>query len=135
MAMSNKEVEEMLVSVSYMQDLLHSIFSDASDAYVVLSNHDGDTKYILSLNYLSMSYQSYLEMRRVYHNNQLEHYEIDPFFRAYDDFKFQLKQIITEKDNNTSWLLSQYTTLSECKNSVAIFLENWIKSTQKSREK
>jgi hypothetical protein len=135
MAMSNKEVEEMLYAVSYMQDLLHSTFSDASDAYEVLSSHEGDTKYILSLNYLSMSHQSYLEMRKVYHTNQLEHYEIDPFFRAYDDFKFQLKQIITDKDTNSSWLMSQYNALTECKNSVDEFLGNWIRSTQDSRSK
>jgi hypothetical protein len=131
MVMGRKETEDMVFAVSYMQDLMVKTFSDASDAYEVLSSeHDKAIKYSLSLNYLSMSYQSFLEMRRVYHQYHLEHNEIEVFFSDYEDFKLQLKEVITHKDTNTSWLTSKYNNLVEKKKSVNEFITNFIKSTR-----
>lgn len=99
---------------------------------MVLSNYEGDLKYSLSLNYLSMSNQCYLEMKRVYRFNRLNHYEIEPFFRDYEEFKLQLKQVITEeKDDNTSFLSSSYDTFTKSKKSDNEFLSNWIKTSIK----
>lgn len=128
--MIKKEVEEMVFNAGYLKDLLLRTFSDATDAYDVLFNYDDDIKYVLSLNLLSMSYQTFLEMQRVYHQNGLEHYEIDPFFSDYQNFKFQLKQVITQRDTNTSWLTAQYNTLVESKKSIIEFIDNFIKSSR-----
>ena len=88
--MSVKESEDLLYNASYLQEKIHSAYVDAIEAYDVLEKHDTEVRYQLSLDYLSMSFQSYLEAKRVYFEAKMEHYDIDPFFQAYDHYKFQL---------------------------------------------
>lgn len=128
MAKSYDEEDSMVGMVMHMQELLHSTVSDAKHAYDVLNNYDDDTSYNLSLSYLNMSYQSYLEFKRIYHKNSLEHYEIEPFIRDYEDYKHQLNEVITKKDSNTSWLYSAYTRLMNIEKEVNKFMSNWIKA-------
>lgn len=127
---ANTNREEMYTNVTQLQELLHSIYSDVRDSYDVLidSNHEGDVKYSLSLTYLSMSHQSYLEFKRIYHQNGLERYEIDPFLKQYEHYKRQLKEVITDKDSNTSWLVSALDQFTKTKKSVDEFLGNFIKN-------
>ncbi len=131
MAMSKEEVQEMIVNVGYLQELLNLVFSDVCDSYEVLNNYDEDIRYSLSLNYLNMSHQSYLEFKRVYIQGELGHYEIEPFFRDYEHYRIQLKEVITNKDSNTSWLNSAMDKLTESKNSVDDFLGNSLKTNMK----
>lgn len=131
MTINNDELQERFTNVSYLRDLLHSIYSDVSDSYEVLSKHDGDISYSLSLNYLAMSHQSLLEFKRVYHQYGLEHYEIDPLIDDYEHYKLQLKEVITDKDTNTSWLTSALDKFTVTKKSVDEFLNEWIKNMMK----
>lgn len=127
----SEDVKLSIENVGYFQELLHITFSDVSDSYEVLNNYDGDLKYILSQNYLTMSHQSFLKLKRVHHEYGLHHYEIDSFLSGYEDYKFQLKQVITERDSNTSWLSSTFEKLQETKNQVNEFVSNWIKNSSK----
>jgi hypothetical protein len=124
------EQDDFKYHVPYFKDMLDYAYSDALNSYDVLMNYDGDLKYQMSLSYFNMSFQSYLEAKRVRHLHELYHYEIEPFFTAYDDFKFQLKQVITEKDNNTSWLYGTYNRLIDSKKNLDEFINNSLKSAQ-----
>lgn len=133
---TDTEREEMYTNVTQLQELLNSTYSDVRHSYDVLidSEHKGDTAYTLSLTYLSMSHQSYLEFKRIYHENGLEHYEIDPFLKQYEHYKLQLKEVITEKDSNTSWLVSALDKFTEAKQSVDEFLTEFIKNAMAARK-
>lgn len=138
---TNTDREEMYANVTQLQELLHSISSDVRHSYDVLvkdsSNEDGhgdDVRYTLSLGYLSMSHQSYLEFKRIYHQNGLEHYEIDPFLKQYEHYKVQLKEVITAKDSNTSWLVSALDQFTKAKQSVDEFLSEFIKNAIATRK-
>jgi hypothetical protein len=102
----DKITENFLYHVSYFQELMHMAYSDAIEAYDSLEKYEGDNKYIIALNFLNMANQNYLEVKRVNHEYELDHNEINPFFEAFDHYKFQFKQVISEKDKNTSWLFS-----------------------------
>lgn len=128
MAINKDELQERYTNLTYLRELLDSIYSDVNDSYAVLNNYDGDMGYSLSLNYLVMSHQSYLEFKRMYHKNALEHYEIDSLFDDYENYKIQLKEVITDKDSNTSWLYSAFNKFTDTKVSVDEFLGNWIKN-------
>ncbi|AXI08152.1 hypothetical protein CV093_03970 [Oceanobacillus sp. 143] len=131
MTINKDELQERFTNVSYLQELLHSIYSDLHDSYEVITKHDGDLSYSLSLNYLAMSHQSFLEFKRVYHQYGLEHYEIDPLIEDYEHYKLQLKEVITDKDTNTSYVYSAFNKFTDTKKSVDEFLSNWIKNMVK----
>jgi hypothetical protein len=127
----NKEAEKMLYDASYFQDLMKTAFSDAFEAFEVLQNYEGDIKYSIALDYLIMSQQSYIELKRIKHERELHHYEIESFITAYEEYKFQFKKLITEKDTNTSWLYGTHERLLESWKSTNEFLSNYIKTNSK----
>ncbi|MCU7712460.1 hypothetical protein OK414_14670 [Priestia sp. JV24] len=118
-----RENEEFLYNVSYLQEKLDDAFSDARASYKVLEKQDSDLRYQLSLTYMNMSFQSYIEAKRIYKEAHLEHHEFEGFFEAYKNYKFELKQVIIEKDQNTSWLYSRYETLSKEKKELDLFIK------------
>ncbi|KZB92164.1 hypothetical protein A2U94_07665 [Bacillus sp. VT 712] len=59
----------------------------------------------------------------MYKEAHLEHREFEGFFEAYKKYKFELKKVITEKDQNTSWLYSRYETLSKEKKELDLFIK------------
>lgn len=129
----SKEAEKMLYDVSYFQELMKTAFSDAYEAYEALENYDGDIKYVIALNYLNLSFQSYVELKRVIHESELHHYEIESFFTAYEEYKFQFKKVITQKDKNTSWLIGTHDRLFESWKSTNEFLVGYIRTNSNRR--
>lgn len=113
-------------NLQYFQQLIRSAFRDANDAYNALMNHEGDISYVIASNFLTLSHQSYIELKRFNHEQELDHLEIDSFFKAYEDYIFQLKQVIVDKDENTSWLYSTHNQLTESWKSANEFLSNAI---------
>ncbi|RXZ84170.1 hypothetical protein EBB07_03575 [Paenibacillaceae bacterium] len=106
-------------------DLLENVLSDANDAYEVLENYEAPISYQLSLGYLNMSFVAFLEARKLYElHEDIQHYEIEPFFKSYGDFKFQLKKVITENDDNTSWLHGSYERFRSVCVGIRKFIEN-----------
>lgn len=120
--------EEFLFNVSYLKDLMYIAYSDAIEAYDALEHYEGDNKYIVALSYLNMANQGYLELMRAKHKYQLDCYEISPFFDAFERYKFQLKKVITSKDQNTSWLYCAHNSLKEKWKLANEFLEQSIKN-------
>jgi hypothetical protein len=131
--LDDNEVKKMLKDVSYFHDLMRATFKDAVEAYEALNNYDGDLKYVIASNYLVMAQQSYTELNRVKHESELGHYEVEPFFTAYEEYKFQLKEVITAKDSNTSWLSERYENLFEKWRTTDEFILGYIKTNSKFR--
>jgi len=132
MSTNDKQEHEDLSNVaSYFQVLLTHTVSDARDAYDILVEGNDDSKYQLSLTYLNLSFQSYLEAKRVYYSEKLQHYELEPFFVSYNHFKSQLKQVVNEKDSNITWLSAAHEELLASKKHLDEFITNYIKSSKK----
>ncbi|GAB1786461.1 hypothetical protein [Priestia megaterium] len=131
MTKSTDRLEEMYTNVTYLRELLSSISSDVRHSYDSLDEHKGDIRYSLSLTYLSMSHQTFLEFKRVAYENGLASLEVTPFFEKYEHYKYQLKEVITDRDANTSWLDSALSSFTETKTSVDEFLGNWLKNVVK----
>src|SRR5690625_3164656 len=128
MRKSKDETIEVMEILSYFSELLDKTYSDLRDSYKVLSNFKDDFSYQLSLSYLNLSYQSYLELRRIYHQHKLQRGEIDPFFEAYDHYKYELKSVITKDDKNTSWLSSAYDEFVGRKEETSKFINDHIEN-------
>lgn len=120
---------EWKYNLGELQELMRYSFMHAEEAYEALAEHEGDTKYQISLGYLNLSFASFLEMRRLYHRDEyLQRGEIESYFKAYDHYIFQLKEVITQRDKNTSWLFSSYESLKE----YWIWLNKFIDDTIKA---
>jgi hypothetical protein len=128
MTVSNENVNEKIINANHFYDLIVRTYSDVCDSFEVLENYKGDIKYILSLEYLKMSHDLFLELRRFYQEKELFHREIEPFFSAYDDYKYQLKEFITEKDTNITWVHSAINKLADTKEEVEKFIGDYIES-------
>lgn len=101
-------------------------YTDANEGCEALEEHEEDAKYSIALTYLGMSQQSHLELMRVYRENDLDHHEIESYFSVYEEFVYQLKRVITVKDQNTSWLSETHDRLVECFKFTNDFLTNQI---------
>ncbi|PPQ47837.1 hypothetical protein C5G87_17130 [Paenibacillus peoriae] len=128
---TDNDQKQLLYKIYYFQEVMKSSYADANEAYEVLEKHEDDSKYYISLGYLAMSQQSFTELRRVYWENGLDHYEIESYFTAYESYVFQLKEVITDKDENTSWLYTEHEKLIEIWKSTNDFLTNWINNNIK----
>lgn len=131
--MKTEQENERLYAVYYFQQIIKMAYSDANEAYEALEKHEQNSKYNIALGYLSMSQRSHLEALRIYWENEIDHREVESFFNAYEAYAFQLKQVITEMDENTSWLYSAHQELIESWKSIDDFLSNWIKDNIKSK--
>lgn len=109
--MNKEETEAFSYALSYLQELILKAYTDCREAVEPLKNYNDDLKYSIALSYLSMANQSYLEAERVVHEYQIYNVEIESFFGAYEDYKFEFKKVISGKDKNTSWLFSRYDIL------------------------
>ncbi|GIO33757.1 hypothetical protein J2TS6_48980 [Paenibacillus albilobatus] len=120
------EIEQRVTKLYYFQEVMRLSYSDAVEAYEAFGKHDESTMYGIALGYLAMAQQSHLELKRIYWESDLSHYEIESYFTAFEDYAFQFKQVITEKDRNISWLVGTREKLIECWKSTDEFIRNWI---------
>jgi len=125
----DKETENFLYDLTYFQEVMHMVYSDAYEAYDALEQHDGENNYIISLGYLNMANQSFVELNRFKNEKALETYEISPFFNAYLEYKHELKEVITNKDTNTSWLYTKHQNLINSWKNADEFIKNYLKTT------
>ncbi|GIP08206.1 hypothetical protein J1TS5_03760 [Paenibacillus macerans] len=130
---THREREQRLYNVYHFRKIIYLSYSDANEAYEALEKYDDDSKYSIVLGYLAMSQQSYLEAMRIYFEKELDHYEIENFFTAYEEYIFQLKKVITDKDQNTSWLFTSHEKLMDCWKSVDNFLGDWVNNNIKQK--
>lgn len=127
----NESTIQFLTNVLYLKELMNSSFSDAYDAYEVITKQEGDLKYSIALGYLNLSQQSYLEFKRVVNQYGLERNELEVFIEAFDHYKVQLKEVITDRDTNTSWLYSAIEKFKDARKEVDEFISNTIKANQR----
>lgn len=125
---NNMSSESMIHNSYYLQETMKSAFTSACDAYDALMNYEGETSYLIASNFMAISQLSYVELKKFNHENTMDHYEISPFFTAYDEYIFQLKKFIVDKDENTSWLLSAHNRLQENWKSANEFISTFIKT-------
>lgn len=121
------EREDFIYSLYFLQDMVEETYQDAIEAYEVLKNYEDTTRHSLSLSYLMMANQSYIQSRKLCHEKKLEHYNIDGFLEAFRHYKNELKSVITKKDNNLSWLYSSESQLKENYIIASDFIKNQIK--------
>lgn len=119
----NKEQEDFLYKVEYFKEMIDHSYRYAIEAYEVIEKYDGDIKYQMSLSYFVMSNQNYIEARRIYIENKMEYYEVDAYMKAYEHYLFQLKEVISNKDTNTSWLYSAKSGLEGSKKDLNEFIK------------
>ncbi len=94
--------------VFYLQGLIQQAYTDVNDSYESLETYDGDKKYQLAVSFLGMSYQGYLFAKQFYYGNKdIQRGEFDNYFGAYENFKFEMNKVISERGTNTSWLFSR----------------------------
>lgn len=84
---------------------------DIESSYEVLKEQRSDLDYQLSLSYMSMSWQSYLEARKLYVDPRLDTVEVERFFNSYNIYKSTLKRFINRKEQNNEWLVAAYKQL------------------------
>lgn len=128
--MKIRDKDDILNDAYYLQETMREAKSYAEDAYEVLGNDNfnGEEQYVLSLQFLTLSQQYYIDFKRLLHAKELYHVELDSFINAYEDFRFQLRKFIKDKDNNTSWLYTARNRLSEKWSEANEFLSNFIKN-------
>ncbi|MDK8188790.1 hypothetical protein QP794_01670 [Paenibacillus sp. UMB7766-LJ446] len=124
-----QEKNQLINTLYHFKRILHFSYSDACEAYSTLEKHDETTIYIIAQGYLSMSQQNHIELLRIYRENELDRGEIESYFKAYESYIFELKQVITDKDTNTSWLSSTHDSLIEAWKSTDAFIQQWINNT------
>jgi hypothetical protein len=127
----NDKTIQFLTNISYLQELMNSTYSDAYEAYDVIESQEDDLKYVLALNYLTLAQQSYLEFKRVVNQYGLERNELDVFIQAFDHYKVQLKEFITDRDTNISYVYSAIKSFEDARKEVDEFLSNTIKASQR----
>ena len=118
-------VEKLRLLRSYFEDTR----SPALSAYDVLveGKYQEDSAYQVSLGFLSIANQSYLFAKAIYNENALWNDEIDKFFTTFEDYRFELKEYISDKDNNSSWLSSRKESfVKECNKSIEFITEHII---------
>ncbi|MGN7360038.1 hypothetical protein ACTHPF_27035 [Paenibacillus sp. SAF-054] len=128
------ETERRIATLYHFQETMSLSYTDSLKAFKVLEKYDEDnTMYGISLSFLIMAQQSYLELKRIYWEKDVVHPEIDGYFTAFDHYAFQLKQVIVDKDENLSWLVSARDKLVESWKSCDEFLKNWINNNISQR--
>lgn len=100
-------------SVFELQHLLHLTYSDICTAYDVVTKKEYDRKYQIALGFVNNAHSTYLESRRLYFNEKIERQEFEDFFTKYERLERELKEVISEKDENTSWLYSRHEDFIE----------------------
>lgn len=125
---NKEELHENYTIVTRLQELLDSIYSDVRHSYDVFTKdtHTGDSRYSLSLTYLSMSYQSYLEFERLAYEHGLVNMDIDPVLTKYKHYRHQLKKAITNKDSDASYN-SAFNKFTDAKEYVSEFFSSHIR--------
>lgn len=121
--------EKFGYDLQLLKELMEETLTPSIAAYDVLidSEYEGDSAYQLSLGFLSIANQSYIEAKNIYNEKELEAIEIDPFFKTFKDYKFELTQYISERDNNPSWLSTRKDQFIDGCNGVIEFIVNHLK--------
>lgn len=105
------ELQVFLDMVLRFQSHVDNAIDDIRSSYEVLKEQESDLRYQLSLSYLSMSWQSYLEARKLYIDPTLDVAEAERFFNSYNIYKSTLKRFINRKEQNNEWLDAAYKQL------------------------
>lgn len=125
----NKENDGFIYDIQYLKELMEETLTPSMAAYDVLvdGKYDGDSAYQLSLGFLSVANQSYLAAKNLCNEKELETSEIHPFFETFKDYKLDLKQYISEKDDNPSWLGTRKDQFITGCNSAIEFIADHMK--------
>ncbi len=125
--------ENFLYDIQLLKELMEETISPVMASYDVLieGRYTEETSYQLSLGFLSIANQSYLQAKVLCNEKGLERSEIYPFFDSFKNYKFELKEYIAKKDDNSSWLSSrQDQFIKDCNSSIK-FISDIIKMNLK----
>ena len=111
--MINEKALQIVNELSLLQELYQDIYLNSDNAYDILEKYDGDNKYLIATNYLSMAHNSYLQAIIYISNNSMQRNDLEEFLSDFKKFKFEFDQVTVKKDKNTSWLFSTKNSLDE----------------------
>lgn len=125
--------ESIIYSAELLKELMEETLSSAVEAYDVLvdNKHNGEYIYQVSMNFLLLSNQSYLAAKILCNEKELESPETYLFFDSFKNYKHELKEYISEKDDNSSWLNSRKNQFIESCNGAIRFLSNYVEDYKK----
>lgn len=107
--MTDNEKENWIPQVYKLEELTYILYSHSSGAMKALRNYEGDIRYLISLGFYQMAQQTYLSIFDFYNgNDDLERGEYDQLLEAFQSFERELTSFISTKDDNSSWLESQF---------------------------
>lgn len=114
---------KLIFQVQTLVDKIRESYNPANCSYKVIDS-DFDDKYLLSLEFLNNATMNLLAAKNYYENHEdLERHDFEDYFKAFSDYKFELFQVIEEKDQNTSWLSSRKDTLDSAKRDIEDLLK------------
>ena len=105
------EINTFPDKVLHFQSFVDSAVDDIRSSYEVLKEQESNDRYQLALSYMSMSWQSHLEAKKLYTDPILHSPSIEYLFKAYNVYKATLKRIINGKEQNTEYLDEAYNEL------------------------
>lgn len=120
--------QDYVYKISLVKDLISDAYRNSDVAYESLNKFSGDASYLMASNYLIMAHNSYTTFIRFYQENNLQCIELDNWLTAYRHFKFQFDEVISNKDNNTSWLFSAHAQFEASHGEVFRFLTDTIQA-------
>jgi len=101
--------EEFVENVIYAEKKVQLLRSHCFDARKVISNYEGENKYVVALGFYQMAHQTYLHLAEFYRNEiSIRSSELEDVLNEYEAFQINAREYIRIKDNNPSWLDSSF---------------------------
>ncbi|MGM0217990.1 hypothetical protein [Enterococcus sp. AZ126] len=107
MSTNNKKVEILLSYLSEIHTKSLSLYD-----LVTSRPRPEDTRILLNINEVFTYYHSVRVF--YYSNSELAGSDVHPFFKAFEDFYFELKQVFFLEDEDSILLYSKLTAMKDC---------------------
>lgn len=89
-----------------------------------------EERYQMCVSFLVMSETTYLHLKDHQYKNEIFGSDIEQIDRLYEEYVFELKQAIKEKEDNLTWLQSRYDSFNESTDAALDAITSTIRSNQ-----
>lgn len=125
----NKTINDLDLLRMYVRKVLDHAQSSVEILYN--ENYDIETKYLMCVSFLTSMENARLKLLEHQYNIELFGADIEQIDEPYEDFVFELKQAIFNKEDNLTWLQSRYDILYKSGQSAIEALTSMIISNRK----
>ena len=110
---------DLTQKVGMLVEKIRESYNAAFISYEVIIESDDQDKYILAMEFINNVTLHFISAKDYYESDSdLERHDFETYFEAFSNYKFELFQVIKEKDKNTSWLGSRRDSLVTAKKDV-----------------